>query len=163
MLFGGPGLASIQDSTENRPTIILDVALNSEADRYVHFPKLVEERYGPGALDTRTTAHKDRMARIAAAGAALERQVGAGSHDDMSDGTESDSNVEMGGTENSGDGDKKKPVRKRRAKGDEYDKDDPFVDDSEMIWLEQAASSKDGFFVYSGPLIPAGEKPNIER
>lgn len=42
---------------------------------------------------------------------------------------------------------------------DEYDKDDDFVDDSELLWEEQAAASRDGFFVYSGPLIPEVEKP----
>jgi hypothetical protein len=48
-------------------------------------------------------------------------------------------------------------------KEDEYDKDDGFVDDSEMLWEEQAAASKDGFFVYSGPLVPEGEKPQLDR
>ncbi|KAI9778373.1 MAG: hypothetical protein M1816_004131 [Peltula sp. TS41687] len=165
MLFGGSGSTPIQDSTEIRPTIILDIDLNTDADRHVHFPKLVEARYGAGALDTRMRAHKDRMARIAAASAALERQIGAEPpDDDMADDTDSDSNVEMGETGEAGDGgEKKEPAKKRLTKEDEYDKNDPFVDDSEMVWLEQAASSKDGFFVYQGPLIPAGEEPNIER
>ncbi|EAU31081.1 predicted protein [Aspergillus terreus NIH2624] len=30
-------------------------------------------------------------------------------------------------------------------------------------WQEQAAASKDGFFVYSGPLVPEGEKVQVER
>jgi hypothetical protein len=55
-----------------------------------------------------------------------------------------------------------KPARKKRNfKEDEYDKDDDFVDDSEMLWEEQAAASRDGFFVYSGPLIPEVEKPAV--
>jgi hypothetical protein len=32
-----------------------------------------------------------------------------------------------------------------------------------MAWQEQAAASKDGFFVYSGPLVPEGEKVQVER
>jgi hypothetical protein len=32
-----------------------------------------------------------------------------------------------------------------------------------MVWQEQAAASKDGFFVYSGPLVPEGEKVQVER
>lgn len=31
------------------------------------------------------------------------------------------------------------------------------------MWQEQAAASKDGFFVYEGPLIKPGERPNVER
>jgi hypothetical protein len=82
------------------------------------------------------------------------------SDNDM-EGSESESNVEMGGTgEATSDGAKK---RKKRRYQDVYDKEDPFIDDSEMLWEEQAASSKDGFFVYSGPLVPEGEKPQIER
>ena len=57
------------------------------------------------------------------------------------------------------DGGAKKVVRKRRMKEDEYDKDDGFVDDSELLWEEQAAAAIDGFFVYSGPLVPEAEKP----
>lgn len=34
-----------------------------------------------------------------------------------------------------------------------YDLNDPFIDDSELLWEEQAASTQDGFFVYSGPLV----------
>jgi hypothetical protein len=47
-------------------------------------------------------------------------------------------------------------------KEDEYDKDDGFVDDSELLWEEQAAAANDGFFVYSGPLVPEGEKPALD-
>ena len=58
----------------------------------------------------------------------------------------------------------RQPVKRKRRKNDEvYDSTDPFIDDSEMLWEEQAAASKDGFFVYSGPLVPEGEKPQIER
>ena len=57
----------------------------------------------------------------------------------------------------------KKAPKKRLMKEDYYDKDDPFVDDTELAWEEQAAASKDGFFVYSGPLVPDGEKAVVER
>ena len=55
------------------------------------------------------------------------------------------------------------PKKRRRRKLEEYDQDDPFVDDSELLWEAQAAASKDGFFVYCGPLVPEGEKPAVER
>ena len=73
--------------------------------------------------------------------------------------------MEMGGLSDGRtgtDGGAKKVPRKRRMKEDEYDKDDGFVDDSELLWEEQAAAANDGFFVYSGPLVPEGEKPTLE-
>jgi hypothetical protein len=75
------------------------------------------------------------------------------------------SNIEMGGMSDGRtgtDGGVKKVPRKRKMKEDEYDKDDGFVDDSELLWEEQAAAATDGFFVYSGPLVPEGDKPPVE-
>ena len=159
--------------------------LNGEINKYVNFARMAEERYGFNALHPRLAAQRERLARVAAAGALLERvsngngggQSGSGgaSADEMSlelsdgeDGGGDTSNVEMGGmgqseTGTGTNGDHKKPARKRRMKEDQYDKEDPFVDDSELAWEEQAAASKDGFFVYSGPLVPEGEKPQVER
>ncbi|KAG0668713.1 hypothetical protein C6P45_004488 [Maudiozyma exigua] len=44
-----------------------------------------------------------------------------------------------------------------------YDFEDPFIDDSEMLWEEQRASTKDGFFVFFGPLIAKGQSASFER
>jgi hypothetical protein len=41
--------------------------------------------------------------------------------------------------------------------------EDPFIDDSEALMEQVAAASKDGFFVYSGPLIAEGERPKIDK
>lgn len=107
---------------------------------------------------------------MAAAGAALERSGHKESGDEMSldisDAEGDNSNVEMGGMSDgrtATDGGAKKVVKKRRMKEDDYDKSDEFVDDSDLLWEEQAAASVDGFFVYSGPLVPEGEKPAVER
>lgn len=165
-LFGGPTSVPMDDANGCRPpTIVIDVPINSDSDRYVNFARLAEQRFDFNALHPRLAAQQERLARVAAAGEVLERASGANSADDMSlDLSEPESNVEMGGTEGSGDGaEKAKPTRKRKAKADEYDKDDPFVDDSELLWQEQAAASKDGFFIYSGPLVREGEKLTIER
>jgi len=164
------------------PTIILHVPLNGEINKYVNFAHMAEERYGFNALHPRLAAQRERLARVAAAGALLEKASNGGvsgvSADEMSlemsegEGDNAvDSNVEMGGMEapekkvdrdpNSKEG--LKPVKKRKMREDQYDKEDPFVDDSELAWEEQAAASKDGFFVYSGPLVPEGEKPVVER
>ena len=162
------------------PTVVLHVALDTE-NKYVNFARLAEERYGFNALHPRLAAQQERLARVAAAGAALENahKNGSGmSADEMSldlsegEGDGEASNVEMGGMGLDGaprsggegsEGPVKKVPKKRMMKEDMYDKDDPFVDDTELAWEEQAAASKDGFFVYSGPLVPPGEDANIER
>jgi len=155
----------------------LHIPLNGETNKYVNFLRMAEERYGWDALHPRLAANRERKARIAAASAALEKSVNGGSGRESADDMEmvdddlaSDgdaSNVEMGGMGPGGtnglsgpDAPPTKPARKKRNfKEDEYDKDDDFVDDSEMLWEEQAAASRDGFFVYSGPLIPEVPKP----
>ncbi|KAK4131448.1 HPC2-domain-containing protein, partial [Trichocladium antarcticum] len=172
------------------PSIALHIPLRTgESNKYVNFMRMAEERYGWDALHPRLAASRERKARIAAATAALEKtdKTGSGGSgrdtgDEMEEdllqegGSEvegPDSNVEMGGVaigigigNGTGNGGVEavpaKPARKKRNfKEDEYDKDDDFVDDSEMLWEEQAAASRDGFFVYSGPLIPEVEKPAV--
>lgn len=44
-----------------------------------------------------------------------------------------------------------------------YDCEDPFIDDEELLWDEQQVSTKDGFFVYYGPLFEEGSNPKIEK
>ncbi|KAF4622791.1 hypothetical protein G7Y89_g14234 [Cudoniella acicularis] len=160
---GGPG-----DGTEFRaPTVILNIPMKGEVNKIINFTRMAEEQYGWDALHPRLAAQRDRLARVAAAGAALERNGSSkDSGDDMSlDSDGEGSNVEMGGMSDGRtgtDGGAKKVPRKRKMKEDEYDKDDGFVDDSELLWEEQAAAATDGFFVYSGPLIPEGEKPALD-
>ncbi len=177
----GTGLDS-NGIEKTAPTVVLNVPLTSE-HQYVNFTRLAEERYGFNALHPRLAAQRERLAKVAAAGAALENANksggNSGSADDMSvdlsDGDADNSNVEMGGMndserflgtksgEETGEGGAAKKTRKRMTKEDMYDKEDDFIDDAEELWLEQAATSKDGFFVYSGPLIPPGEEPTVER
>lgn len=155
------------------PSIALHIPLKQgENNKYVNFMRMAEERYGWDALHPRLAASRERKALIAAATAALEKEKN-GSGRDTGDEMEEDlseadnSNVEMGGMGNGNpasgpEAAPAKPARKKRNfKEDEYDKDDDFVDDSEMLWEEQAAASRDGFFVYSGPLIPEVEKPVV--
>ncbi|KAL8700595.1 MAG: hypothetical protein Q9224_000896, partial [Gallowayella concinna] len=148
------------------PTVILHVPLNGDTNKYVNFARLAEEQYGFDALHPRLAAQRERLARVAAAGAALENAHKSGSGRsademsvDLSDGEpEADnSNVEMGGMNGNKDAKQSeaegsevpgvKRRKKRTMKEDMYDKDDPFVDDAELAFEEQAAATKDGFFV----------------
>jgi hypothetical protein len=143
------------------PTIVLNIPIQAgETNKYVNFMRLAEDRFGWDALHPRLAANRDRKARIAAAAASLEKvEFGHESGDDMSvDLSEPEaSNAENGAT--SGMDAQVKPKKKRNFKEDNYDVDDEFVDDSELMWEAQAAASRDGFFVYSGPLVPEVEKP----
>ncbi|OBT81119.1 hypothetical protein VE02_10286, partial [Pseudogymnoascus sp. 03VT05] len=160
-----------KDGTESRaPTIVLHIPLTGGSNKYINFTRLAEERYGWDALHPRLAAQRERLARVAAAGAALEKSGHKESGDEMSldisDNEGDNSNVEMGGVSDGRtgtDAGAKKVVKKRKMKEDDYDKEDDFVDDSDLLWEEQAAASVDGFFVYSGPLVPEGEKPTLER
>ena len=143
------------------PTIVLNIPIRAgETNKYVNFMRLAEDRFGWDALHPRLAANRDRKARIAAAAASLEKvESGRESGDDMSVDL---SDVEASNPENgatSGVDAQAKPKKKRKFKEDDYDVDDDFVDDSELMWEAQAAASQDGFFVYSGPLVPEVEKP----
>jgi hypothetical protein len=175
-LFGGVDESSKSD-TRSAPNIIVHVPLQ-KGNQIVNFAQLAEEQYGFAALHPRLAAHKDRLARVAAEGAALERSdkslkgisAGESADEDLSLDVDRDSDLDgdisMGGAGTGTNGvqsEASEGKKKRRKKVEEYDRDDPFVDDSEMAWQEQAAASKDGFFVYSGPLVPEGEKVQVER
>jgi hypothetical protein len=104
------------------------------------------------------------MKAVTAAGAALEKAAGGGSTDDMSlDLSEPDSNVEMGGMDDEGSTAANGAKKRRKRKTEDYDKEDDFIDDTELAWEQSALMARDGFFVYSGPLVTEGEKPTVER
>lgn len=175
-LFGGVDDSSKSDS-RSTPNIIVHVPLR-KSNQIVNFAQLAEEQYGFAALHPRLAAHKERLAQVAAAGAALERNdkgpkgisAGDSADEDLSLDVDRDSDMEgdvtmsgLGAGTNGAPSEASDGKKKRRRKVEEYDRDDPFVDDTEMAWQEQAAASKDGFFVYSGPLVPEGEKVQVER
>lgn len=147
------------------PSIVLHIPLGGENNKYVNFMRLAEDRYGWDALHPRQAEARARKARIAAAASALAQNDSGREGDEMSvdESDNDDSNIEIGGTSGADKPDGKIKKKKRHFKEDEYDKADDFVDDSEMLWEEQAAASRDGFFVYSGPLVPEVEKPEPGR
>jgi hypothetical protein len=162
-LFGGPSNTS--PAERKGVNIDIHIPLNPAGGNVINIAQEIIKKYGRDAINPRAAAHREQLMRIA-----MEQNKLADLTDDMSvdltSEMEGDSNVEMGGMEDEKsatgletDG---KPVRKRRKKVEEYDKEDDFIDDTELAWQEQAAVAKDGFFVYSGPLVPEGETPQIE-
>lgn len=142
--------------------IWLTFPLKGRENVTINFAQEVEKKYGFAALHPRIAARRERQRQITSMSAALEKAAGlAGSADDMSvDLSDNDSNGNTGlDEEGSAAGKTKKP---RKRKQEDYDKEDDFIDDTELAWEQQALMAKDGFFVYMGPLIPE-EKQAVER
>jgi len=161
-LFGGP---SANQGTERKGVDIdIRISLNPSGGNTINMAQEIAKRYGRDAINPRAAAHRERLLQVAAAANKLD----GGSADDMSvdlmSELDGDSNVEMGGMdeEKSATGADDPKPRKRKKKVEEYDKEDDFIDDTELAWQEQAAVAKDGFFVYSGPLIPEGQSAQVE-
>lgn len=180
-LFGN-ATADAATTSGKAPNIIVHVKLKSNDNNIINFAQLAEQKYGFAALHPRLAAQKERLARVAAAGAALEKSAngfriggtsaGESGEDDLSvdidresenDADAGTTGVNGGGTGANSGTDGTGTKKRRRKKVEEYDQDDPFVDDSELAWEAQAAAVKDGFFVYCGPLVAEGEKAAVER
>lgn len=159
----GP-VASSSDGQEAQGTnIFLTFDLKGKDNITINFAQEVERKYGFAALHPRIAARRERQRQVAAAGNALERAAGAASNDEMSvDLSENESNVEMGGMDDETSARENGNKKRRKRKQEDYDKEDDFIDDTELAWEQQALMAKDGFFVYSGPLVTE-EKPAVER
>lgn len=143
--------------------IWLSFDLKGKENVTINFAHEVEKKYGLAALNPRLAARKERQRQVALASSELEKAAGlAGSADDMSlDGSEPESNNDTDVVMKEADGEV--PVKRRKRKAEDYDRNDGFIDDTEQLLEEQALMAKDGFFVYSGPLIEEGERPAVER
>jgi hypothetical protein len=147
----------------NAPNIYLTFDLKGRTNTTINVALEIEKKYGFAALYPRIAARQERQRQIRAAGAAVERAAGGVSNDDMSvDLSENESNVEMGGMDDNASATENGAKKRRKRKQEDYDKEDDFIDDTELAWEQQALMAKDGFFVYSGPLVTE-EKPAVER
>lgn len=159
-LFGGPS-AVTEDHKRHGVNIDLDIPLNPNGNNTINIAHEILKKYGKNAINPRAAAHRERLLQVAAAANRLEPGTGDDMSVDLNSEAENDSNVEMGGMEEEKKGEDE-PKKRRRRKVEDYDKEDDFIDDTELAWEEGAAVAKDGFFVYSGPLVPEGEKAQIE-
>ncbi len=159
----GPVANANGDSDTEGSNIWLTFALKGRDNVTINFAQEVEKKYGFAALHPRIAARRERQRQITAAGAALERAAGGTSNDEMSvDLSENESNVDMGGMDDDTSARENGNKKRRKRKQEDYDKEDDFIDDTELAWEQQALMAKDGFFVYSGPLVTE-EKPAVER
>jgi hypothetical protein len=160
-LFGGPS-AVTEDHKRHGVDIDIDIPLDPQGNNTVNIAHEILKKYGKNAINPRAAAHRERLLQVAAAANRLEPGNGDDMSLDLNSEGDDDSNVEMGGMEEEKKGGEDEPKKRRRRKVEDYDKEDDFIDDTELAWEEGAAVAKDGFFVYSGPLVPEGEKAQIE-
>lgn len=159
----GPSVGGNGPSEPQGVNIWLSFPLKGRENVTINFAHEVEKKYGFAALHPRIAARKERQRQITAAGAALEKAHGMGSADDMSvDLSENESNNDVTGIDDDGSAAGNGAKKRRKRKTEDYDKEDDFIDDAELAWEQQALMVKDGFFVYSGPLVTE-EKVVIER
>lgn len=159
------------------PAIIMDVPLYSSKDNeyldengqvVFNFYKLVRDKFSP---QTETNIED---VKIAKRNLLSQLNVNNGQIDSTEDDDEDDIvEVDEDGEEDEEDeGDEEKTTTSPKKKSHpnkgksligKYDIEDPFIDDSELLWEEQRAATKDGFFVYFGPLIEKGHYASLER
>lgn len=159
------------------PAIIMDIPLYSSKDNdYLdengqvafNFYKLVRDKFSP---QTETNIEDVKMAKRNLLGQlnVNNGQIDSTEDDDEDDIVEVD---EDGEDDDEDEGDEEKATTSPKKKSHpnkgksligKYDVEDPFIDDSEMLWEEQRAATKDGFFVYFGPLIEKGHYASLER
>jgi hypothetical protein len=161
--WGGISTSSEGSNAPKGSNIWLSFEIKGKENVTINFSHEVENKYGLGALNPRLAARKERQRQVALASSELEKAAGlAGSADDMSlDGSEPESNNDTDVVMK--DTDAPAPGKRRKRKAEDYDRHDEFIDDAELMLEEQALMAKDGFFVYSGPLLEDGERPAIER
>lgn len=140
---------------QERPIIALDIPLldpknpqPGQAEVVVNVLKLAEDKYGWNVIHPNAKSAIDLMDEIL---------------DDDDDGDDDeDDDVQV--VEDKPTAQKKKEelteeqlvkrheTRMNRKVG-KYDYEDPFIDDAELQWEEEITTTKEGFFVYWGPLV----------
>ena len=174
---GGPILTPSKNKPTTRPTVYIQVPLvdpsskqqNEEPNLVIDFMRLAEEKYGfdiihpdirtamdlandaddndfddiddDGDIDLTTTDNNNNTATSTASTQQQQQQQ-----------QQQQNTPAQSASLTASD----KPKNRGKVEG-KYDLNDPFIDDSETLWEEQAASTKDGFFVYSGPLVQEGD------
>lgn len=159
------------------PTIVLDVPLySSKTNEYLdengqvsfNFYKLVHDKF-------HATQSENNMTDVKVAKRNLLTQLNTANPVGTAEDEEGEDLVEVddeGDDDEEDEGEEEKTVASPKKKSHpnkgksligKYDIEDPFIDDSELLWEEQRAATKDGFFVYFGPLIEKGHYGSLER
>ncbi|SCU78105.1 LADA_0A03862g1_1 [Lachancea dasiensis] len=152
------------------PMILIDVPLYPvESNNYMdengqvvfNFYKMVQDKFGQSGK-TKRNLISELQGREDEDDDAAEVEDDDGVDDDEDEDVEDDDKPSNLTAPTSSPKKKSHPMKGRSLIG-KYDTEDLFIDDSELLWEEQRVSTKDGFFVYFGPLIEKGQYASFER
>ena len=146
-----------------RPIIALHIPLldpkdpkPGQAEAVVNVLKLAEEKYGWAALHPNAKSALEMMDEIVEdEDDGVEEEV---EEEEVADGEEqaSQNPSKRKRRENDEELNEEELARRHEIKMNrkvgKYDYEDPFIDDEELQWEEEITSTKEGFFVYWGPL-----------
>ncbi|RKP31067.1 HPC2-domain-containing protein [Metschnikowia bicuspidata] len=140
-----------QDTT--LPVVVLDIPLldpkdpkPGQAEVVVHVMKMAEEKYGWNSMHPNSKSAIDLMDEL------LDDEDDVEDDEDDEVVTVDEKGVPIKRKDEKKKENKKKETKVNRKVG-KYDCDDPFIDDTELQWEEEIATTKEGFFVYWGPLV----------
>lgn len=153
----GPAEDKKEKQQAEMPVIALNIPLldprdpkPGQAEVVVNVLKLAEDKYGWNVIHPNAKSAIDLMDEM------LE---------DEDDGADEDEDDDLQVVEDKGAPPQKKAeelTEEQRARKHEtrmnrkvgkYDYEDPFIDDEELQWEEEITTTKEGFFVYWGPLV----------
>ncbi|AQZ12817.1 HPC2 (YBR215W) [Zygosaccharomyces parabailii] len=157
------------------PALIVDIPLYSAEDNdyldengqvVFNFYKIVQDKFSPESADNLAgvkSAKRNLFGHITGSqldGAAEEEDEDI---EEVDEDGEDDEDEEGEEPKQNASPKKKSHPNKGKSLIGKYDTEDPFIDDTELLWEEQRAATKDGFFVYFGPLIEKGHYASLER
>lgn len=159
------------------PTIILDIPLYSAQDNeyldengqvVFNVCKLVHDNLtaqnGQGGADVKV-AKRNLLSQLNGGSGQIESTEDDDGEDIVEVDDDGDDDEEDEGEDEKTTASPKKKSHPNKGKSliGKYDTEDPFIDDTELLWEEQRAATKDGFFVFFGPLIEKGHYASLER
>ena len=142
--------------------------LGSEGNNSVNVFRFLEEKYGLSF-----GGQRGGSSLAAAFLGHTERHDSSSESDEAQDdddlaavviGTDGENGGADGNSGSAGNGEQRKSANKKKRKPapEKYDSTDPFIDDAEDVAENVSRATRDGFFVYAGPLIQ-GSGNEVER
>lgn len=145
-----------KEKPTERPVIALEIPLldpknpqPGQAEAVINVLKLAEDKYGWNVIHPNAKSAIDLMDEILD-----DEEDGEEDEDDDLQVVEDKLNPQQKKKEELTEEQlvKKHQTRMNRKVG-KYDYEDPFIDDAELQWEEEITTTKEGFFVYWGPLV----------
>lgn len=154
-----------KEPPQERPVIALDIPLldpkdpqPGQAEVVINVLKLAEDKYGWNVIHPNAKSAIELMDEILD-----DDDDGEDDDDDDLQVVDEKGNVQKKKDELTEEQKLKKHETKMNRKVGKYDYEDPFIDDEELQWEEEITTTKEGFFVYWGPLVEDKTSTSIAK